>query len=116
MSLAECKCRQRNHNPPSKVLRPQLRVGLSDSCHGRFRGWSAACCIMLAPSTLQSSTSLSLPMVLQRIRSALDRLSIRALLQRFDKRQLQSQIDTHKLYLLTRLHADRLSGRPIEPF
>ncbi len=53
-------------------------------------------------------------MVLQRIRSALDRLSIRALLQRFDKRQLQSQIDTHKLYLLTRLHADRLSGRPSE--
>ena len=52
-------------------------------------------------------------MVLQRIRSALDRLSVKALLQRFDERQLQSHIDTHKLYLLTRLHADRLSGRAL---
>ena len=49
-------------------------------------------------------------MVLQRIRNALDRLSVKAILQRFDKRQLQAQIDTHKLFLLTRLHTDRTPG------
>ena len=38
-----------------------------------------------------------------------DRLSVKAIFNRFDKRKLQNELDTHRLYLLTS-HFDRLAA------
>jgi len=44
-----------------------------------------------------------------------DRLSVKAIFNRLDKRKLQNELDTHRLYLVTS-HFDRLKagGRHVE--
>ena len=44
----------------------------------------------------------------------LDRLSVKAIFNRLDKRKLQNEIDTHKLFLVTS-HHDRLAAGPHKP-
>lgn len=48
-------------------------------------------------------------MVFARIRQLVDRLSAKAIFNRLDKRKLQNELDTHKLYLVTS-HFDRLKA------
>ncbi|KAL0028686.1 hypothetical protein WJX79_010548 [Trebouxia sp. C0005] len=48
-------------------------------------------------------------MVFARIRQLVDRLSVKAIFNRFDKRKLQNELDTHRLYLVTS-HFDRLKA------
>lgn len=40
----------------------------------------------------------------------LDKLTARAVREQLDKRRLQAEIDTHRLYLLTSSHARRAAG------
>ncbi|KAL0052035.1 hypothetical protein WJX82_006842 [Trebouxia sp. C0006] len=48
-------------------------------------------------------------MVIARIRQLVDRLSVKAIFNRLDKRKLQNELDTHRLYLVTS-HFDRLKA------